>query len=128
VQIIDQIGGNVVLLSTNPNYYVSAVAGLIIEILKVRDVNEINLTNSLNFVAFRLNVFITQGIITQKFAEKVLALLSGNGFSSLNEPKLYQANEENFAYIVEILEKAFPDHQVSVCTNETNQTFLTISQ
>jgi hypothetical protein len=108
IQIIDQIGGNVVLLSTNPNYYVSTVAGLIIEILKVRTTDGINLTNFLNFVAFRLNVFITQVIITQEFAEKVLALLSGNGFSSLNEPSLNQANKKNLAYIVKILEKFFP--------------------
>jgi len=128
IQIIDQIGGNVVLLSTNPNYYVSAVAGLIIEILKVRTTDGINLTNFLNFVAFRLNVFITQVIITQEFAEKVLALLSGNGFSSLNEPSLNQANKENFAYIVEILEKVFPGCQVRVYTNETNQVSLRISQ
>ena len=126
VQIIDQIGGNVVLLSTNPNYYVSAVAGLIIEILTVRAADKINLTNFLNFVAFRLNVFTTQGIITQKFAEKVLALLSGNGFSSLNEPKLYQANEKNFVHIVEILKEAFPDRRV--ITDETNQVSLRISQ
>jgi len=120
IQIIDQIGGNVVLLSTNPNYYVSAVAGLIIEILKVRTTDRINLTNFLNFVAFRLNVLITEVIITQEFAEKVLALLSGNGFSSLNEPNLNQANKENFAYIVEILEKVFPGCQVRFYTNETN--------
>ena len=126
VQIIDQIGGNVVLLSTNPNYYVSALAGLIIEILTVRAADKINLTNFLNFVAFRLNVFTTQGIITQKFAEKVLALLSGNGFSSLNEPKLNQATKENFDYIVKILKGVFPDRRV--ITDETNQVFLTISQ
>ena len=126
IQIIDQIGGNVVLLSTNPNYYVSAVAGLIIEILTVRAADKINLTNFLNFVAFRLNVFTTQGIITQKFAEKVLALLSGNEFSSLNEPKLNKADKENFAHIVEILKKAFPDHQV--ITDKTNQVSLRISQ
>ena len=126
VQIIDQIGGNMVLLSTNPNYYVSALAGLIIEILTVRAADKINLTNFLNFVAFRLNVFTTQGIITQKFAEKVLALLSGNGFSSLNEPKLYQANEKNFVHIVEILKEAFPDRRV--ITDETNQVSLRISQ
>jgi len=128
IQIIDQIGGNVVLLSTKPNYYVSTVAGLIIEILKVRTTDGINLTNFLNFVAFRLNVFITQVIITQEFAEKVLALLSGNGFSSLNEPSLNQANKENFAYIVEILEKVFPGCQVRFYTNETNQVSLRISQ
>jgi len=128
IQIIDQIGGNVVLLSTNPNYYVSTVAGLIIEILKVRTTDGINLTNFLNFVAFRLNVFITQVIITQEFAEKVLALLSGNGFSSLNEPSLNQANRENFACIAEILGKVFPGCQVRVYTNETNQVSLRISQ
>ena len=128
IQIIDQIGGNVVLLSTNPNYYVSAVAGLIIEILKVRTTDRINLTNFLNFVAFRLNVLITEVIITQEFAEKVLALLSGNGFSSLNEPSLNQANRENFACIAEILGKVFPGCQVRVYTNETNQVSLRISQ
>jgi hypothetical protein len=128
IQIIDQIGGNVVLLSTNPNYYVSTVAGLIIEILKVRTTDGINLTNFLNFVAFRLNVFITQVIITQEFAEKVLALLSGNGFSSLNEPSLNQANKKNLAYIVKILEEVFPGCQVRVYTNETNQVSLRISQ
>ena len=128
IQIIDQIGGNVVLLSTKPNYYVSTVAGLIIEILKVRTTDGINLTNFLNFVAFRLNVFITQVIITQEFAEKVLALLSGNGFSSLNEPSLNQANRENFACIAEILGKVFPGCQVRVYTNETNQVSLRISQ
>lgn len=128
IQIIDQIGGNVVLLSTNPNYYVSTVAGLIIEILKVRTTDRINLTNFLNFVAFRLNVLITEVIITQEFAEKVLALLSGNGFSSLNEPSLNQANRENFACIAEILGKVFPGCQVRVYTNETNQVSLRISQ
>jgi hypothetical protein len=128
IQIIDQIGGNVVLLSTNPNYYVSTVAGLIIEILKVRTTDGINLTNFLNFVAFRLNVLITEVIITQEFAEKVLALLSGNGFSSLNEPSLNQANKKNLAYIVKILGEVFPGCQVRVYTNETNQVSLRISQ
>ena len=124
MQIIDQIGGNVVLLSTNPNYYVSAVAGLIIEILKVRDVNEINLTNFLNFIAPRLKILVPD----EEEAKKILAFLSDKKFNLLTDPYLNQANEENFAYIVEILEKVFPGRQVSVCTNETNQAFLTISQ
>ena len=113
-----------VLLSTNPNYYVSAVAGLIIEILKVRDVNEINLTNFLNFIAPRLKILVPD----EEEAKKILAFLSDKKFNLLTDPYLNQANEENFAYIVEILEKVFPGRQVSVCTNETNQTFLTISQ
>jgi len=123
VQIIDQIGGNVVLLSTNPNYYVSAVAGLIIEILTVRAANEINLTNFLNFIAPRLEILVPN----KEKANEILALLSNQQFNLLAN-HLNQANKNNFAHIVEILKKAFPDHQVSVCTNETNQTFLTISQ
>jgi len=122
IQIIDQIGGNVVLLSTNPNYYVSAVAGLIIEILKVNAANGINLTNFLNFIVSRLKILVPD----EEEAKKVLALLSGNEFSSLNEPKLNKADKENFAHIVEILKKAFPDHQV--ITDKTNQVSLTISQ
>ena len=123
VQIIDQIGGNMVLLSTNPNYYVSAVAGLIIEILTVRAANEINLTNFLNFIAPRLKILVPD----EEEANEILALLSNQQFNLLAN-HLNQANKNNFAHIVEILKKAFPDHQVSVCTNETNQTFLTISQ
>ena len=122
IQIIDQIGGNVVLLSTNPNYYVSAVAGLIIEILTVRAANGINLTNFLNFIAPRLKILVPD----EEEAKKILALLSDKKFNLLTDPYLNQATEENFDYIVEILEKAFPDHQV--ITDETNQVFLTISQ
>ena len=122
VQIIDQIGGNVVLLSTNPNYYVSAVAGLIIEILTVRAANGINLTNFLNFIAPRLKILVPD----EEEAKKILALLSDKKFNLLTDPYLNQATEENFDYIVEILKKAFPDHQV--ITDETNQAFLTISQ
>ena len=122
IQIIDQIGGNVVLLSTNSNYYVSAVAGLIIEIFQAGRDTPINLNDFLNFIVSRLEILVPD----EKEAEKVLALLSGNGFSSLNEPKLYQANEKNFAHIVEILKKAFPDHQV--ITDKTNQVSLRISQ
>jgi len=122
VQIIDQIGGNVVLLSTNPNYYVSAVAGLIIEIFQAGRDTPINLNDFLNFIVSRLEILVPD----EKEAEKVLALLSGNGFSSLNEPKLYQANEKNFVHIVEILKEAFPDRRV--ITDETNQVSLRISQ
>ena len=122
VQIIDQIGGNVVLLSTNPNYYVSTVAGLIIEILTVRAANGINLTNFLNFIAPRLKILVPD----EEEAKKILALLSDKKFNLLTDPYLNQATEENFDYIVEILKKAFPDHQV--ITDETNQAFLTISQ
>ena len=122
IQIIDQIGGNVVLLSTNPNYYVSAVAGLIIEILTVRAANGINLTNFLNFIAPRLKILVPN----KEKANEILALLSDKKFNLLTDPYLNQATEENFAHIVEILKKAFPDHQV--ITDETNQAFLTISQ
>jgi hypothetical protein len=122
VQIIDQIGGNVVLLSTNPNYYVSTVAGLIIEILTVRAANGINLTNFLNFIAPRLKILVPN----KEKANEILALLSDKKFNLLTDPYLNQATEENFDYIVEILKKAFPDHQV--ITDETNQAFLTISQ
>jgi len=122
VQIIDQIGGNVVLLSTNPNYYVSALAGLIIEILTVRAANGINLTNFLNFIAPRLKILVPN----KEKANEILALLSDKKFNLLTDPYLNQATEENFDYIVEILKKAFPDHQV--ITDETNQAFLTISQ
>jgi len=122
VQIIDQIGGNVVLLSTNPNYYVSAVAGLIIEILTVRAANGINLTNFLNFIAPRLKILVPD----EEEAKKILALLSDKKFNLLTDPYLNQATEENFDYIVEILKKAFPDHQV--ITDKTNQVSLTISQ
>jgi hypothetical protein len=122
VQIIDQIGGNVVLLSTNPNYYVSTVAGLIIEILTVRAANGINLTNFLNFIAPRLKILVPN----KEKANEILALLSDKKFNLLTDPYLNQATEENFDYIVEILKKAFPDHQV--ITDETNQVFLTISQ
>jgi len=122
IQIIDQIGGNVVLLSTNPNYYVSAVAGLIIEILTVRAANGINLTNFLNFIAPRLKILVPN----KEKANEILALLSDKKFNLLTDPYLNQATEENFDYIVEILKKAFPDHQV--ITDETNQAFLTISQ
>jgi len=52
--------------------------------------------------------------------------LSDKKFNLLTDPYLNQATEENFDYIVEILKKAFPDHQV--ITDETNQVFLTISQ
>ena len=122
VQIIDQIGGNVVLLSTNPNYYVSTVAGLIIEILTVRAANGINLTNFLNFIAPRLKILVPD----EEEAKKILALLSDKKFNLLTDPYLNQATEENFDYIVEILKKAFPDHQV--ITDKTNQVSLTISQ
>ena len=123
VQIIDQIGGNMVLLSTNPNYYVSALAGLIIEILTVRAADKINLTNFLNFIAPRLEILVPN----KEKANEILALLSNQQFNLLAN-HLNQANEKNFADIVEILKKAFPDRQVSVYTDETNQVFLTISQ
>ena len=131
IQIIDQIGGNVVLLSTEllekpactkPNYYVSTVAGLIIEMFQAGRDTPINLNDFLNFIVSRLEILVPD----EKEAEKVLALLSGNGFSSLNEPKLYQANEKNFVHIVEILKEAFPDRRV--ITDETNQVSLRISQ
>ena len=121
VQIIDQIGGNVVLLSTNPNYYVSTVAGLIIEILTVRAANGINLTNFLNFIAPRLKILVPN----KEKANEILALLSNQQFNLLAN-HLNQANKNNFAHIVEILKKAFPDHQV--ITDETNQVSLRISQ
>ena len=121
IQIIDQIGGNVVLLSTNPNYYVSAVAGLIIEILTVRAANGINLTNFLNFIAPRLKILVPE----EEKANEILALLSNQQFNLLAN-HLNQANKNNFAHIVEILKKAFPDHQV--ITDETNQVSLRISQ
>ena len=123
VQIIDQIGGNVVLLSTNPNYYVSAVAGLIIEIFQAGRNTPINLDDFLNFIAPRLKILVPE----EEKANEILALLSNQQFNLLAN-HLNQANKNNFAHIVEILKKAFPGRQVSVCTDETNQVFLTISQ
>ena len=131
VQIIDQIGGNMVLLSTElleepactkPNYYVSAVAGLIIEIFQAGGDKPINLDDFLNFIVSRLKILVPD----EEEAKKILALLSDKKFNLLTDPYLNQATEENFDYIVEILKKAFPDHQV--ITDETNQAFLTISQ
>ena len=131
IQIIDQIGGNMVLLSTElleepactkPNYYVSAVAGLIIEIFQAGGDKPINLDDFLNFIVSRLKILVPD----EEEAKKVLALLSGNEFSSLNEPKLNKADKENFAHIVEILKKAFPDHQV--ITDKTNQVSLRTNQ
>ena len=133
VQIIDQIGGNMVLLSTElleepactkPNYYVSAVAGLIIEIFQAGGDKPINLDDFLNFIVSRLKILVPD----EEEAKKILALLSDKKFNLLTDPYLNQATEENFAYIVKILKKVFPGRQVSVCTNETNQAFLTISQ
>ena len=121
VQIIDQIGGNMVLLSTNPNYYVSAVAGLIIEIFQAGRDKPINLDDFLNFIAPRLKILVPE----EEKANEILALLSNQQFNLLAN-HLNQANKNNFAHIVEILKKAFPDHQV--ITDETNQVFLTISQ
>ena len=99
-----------------------AVAGLFIEIFQAGRDTPINLNDFLNFIVSRLEILVPD----EKEAEKVLALLSGNGFSSLNEPKLYQANEKNFVHIVEILKEAFPDRRV--ITDETNQVSLRISQ
>jgi len=110
------------LLSTNPNYYVSAVAGLIIEIFQAGRDKPINLDDFLNFIAPRLKILVPD----EEEAKKILALLSDKKFNLLTDPYLNQATEENFDYIVEILKKAFPDHQV--ITDETNQVFLTISQ
>jgi len=121
VQIIDQIGGNVVLLSTNPNYYVSAVAGLIIEIFQAGRDKPINLDDFLNFIAPRLKILVPE----EEKANEILALLSNQQFNLLAN-HLNQANKNNFAHIVEILKKAFPDHQV--ITDETNQVSLRISQ
>jgi hypothetical protein len=101
---------------------VSAVAGLIIEILTVRAANGINLTNFLNFIAPRLKILVPN----KEKANEILALLSDKKFNLLTDPYLNQATEENFDYIVEILKKAFPDHQV--ITDKTNQVSLTISQ
>ena len=132
VQIIDQIGGNMVLLSTElleepactkPNYYVSAVAGLIIEMFQAGRNTPINLDDFLNFIAPRLKILVPE----EEKANEILALLSNQQFNLLAN-HLNQATEENFAYIVKILKKVFPGRQVSVCTNETNQAFLTISQ
>ena len=132
VQIIDQIGGNMVLLSTElleepactkPNYYVSAVAGLIIEIFQAGRDKPINLDDFLNFIAPRLKILVPE----EEKANEILALLSNQQFNLLAN-HLNQANKNNFAHIVEILKKVFPNRQVSVYTNETNQTFLTISQ
>ena len=121
VQIIDQIGGNVVLLSTNPNYYVSAVAGLIIEIFQAGRDKPINLDDFLNFIAPRLKILVPD----EEKANEILALLSNQQFNLLAN-HLNQANEENFAYIVKILKEAFPDRRV--ITDETNQVSLRISQ
>ena len=132
IQIIDQIGGNMVLLSTElleepactkPNYYVSAVAGLIIEIFQAGRDKPINLDDFLNFIAPRLKILVPE----EEKANEILALLSNQQFNLLAS-HLNQANKNNFAHIVEILKKVFPNRQVSVYTNETNQTFLTISQ
>ena len=131
IQIIDQIGGNMVLLSTElleepactkPNYYVSAVAGLIIEIFQAGGDKPINLDDFLNFIVSRLKILVPD----EEEAKKILALLSDKKFNLLTDPYLNQATEENFDYIVEILKKAFPDHQV--ITDKTNQVSLTISQ
>jgi hypothetical protein len=123
VQIIDQIGGNVVLLSTNPNYYVSAVTGLIIEMFQAGKDTPINLDNFLDFIAPRLKILVPN----EEEAKKILDLLSDQKFN-LTSPHLNQANKKNFAYIVKIMQEVFPGRQVSVYTNETNQAFLRISQ
>jgi len=131
IQIIDQIGGNVVLLSTEllekpactkPNYYVSTVAGLIIEMFQAGRDTPINLDDFLNFIVSRLKILVPD----EEEAKKILALLSGQQFNLLTDPYLNRATEGNFAYIVEILKKVFPGRQV--ITNETNQVSLTISQ
>ena len=130
IQIIDQIGGNMVLLSTElleepactkPNYYVSAVAGLIIEIFQAGGDKPINLDDFLNFIAPRLKILVPD----EEKANEILALLSNQQFNLLAN-HLNQANEENFAYIVKILKEAFPDRRV--ITDETNQVSLRISQ
>jgi len=122
IQIIDQIGGNVVLLSTKPNYYVSAVAGLIIEIFQAGRDTPINLNDFLNFIVSRLEILVPD----EEEAKKILALLSDQQFNLLTDPHLNRATEGNFDYIVKILKGVFSDHQV--ITDETNQVFLTISQ
>jgi len=128
VQIIDQIGGNVVLLSTNPNYYVSAVAGLIIEIAKANNNTiQINLTNFLNFVASRLQTFVANNIIDSDSANQVLVLLSGGQFNSLQDPGINQVNQTNFQEIVAILTQVFPETSISLVIDQENgQTNLVI--
>ena len=77
IQIIDQIGGNVILLKhSNTNYYVIAVAGLIGEICVQDSSIPINLESFLKFVPNRLQV-LTQNIIQTDpdFPQKVLILL-----------------------------------------------------
>ena len=95
---------------------------MIIEILTVRAADKINLTNFLNFIATRLKILVPN----EEEANEILALLSDKKFNLLTDPYLNRANEENFAYIVEILEKAFPDHQV--ITDKTNQVSLRTNQ